>query len=274
MSSERRTPSRNPKDKLRVLARDAHGGLVTTERAAELLGLSPSQASLTLGRLVQRGWLARARRGLYLVLPLEAARDVGAIEDPWVLARELFAPCYIGGWTAAEHWNLTEQLFGSVFVVTAASIRHSRETFLGAAFYLVRGRRDRVARVSAIWRGRERVAVSDRERTIADGLAKPDWVGGVRHLVDILRAYRASKEWNPGRLLERMGELRSGAAFKRLGYLLECDPDASPLLVNAALARRTAGIVKLDPAVSVRGHLSTRWRLWINVPRERTTTDA
>lgn len=271
MSSERRTPSRNPKDKLRLLAREAHGGLVTTERAAELLGLSPSQASLTLGRLVRRGWLARARRGLYLVLPLEAGRDFGAIEDPWVLARELFAPCYVGGWTATEHWNLTEQLFRSVFVVTAANIRHSGEAFLGAEFHLVRGKQDRVARVSAIWRAQERVAVSDRERTIADGLATPSWVGGVRHLVDILRAYRVSKDWNPGRLLERLDEVRSGAAFKRLGYLLERELDADPHLVNAAFARRTAGVVKLDPAVGERGHLSTRWRLWVNVSRERTT---
>jgi predicted transcriptional regulator of viral defense system len=258
--------ARSQKETLRQLARGARGGLLTTERSAELLGVAPQVASLTLGRLVRRGWLSRIRRGLYLVLPLEADRERSVIEDPWVLARELYAPCYIGGWTAAEHWGLTEQLFRSTFVVTAATIRHSMETFLGAEFNLVRVKRERVAQVASIWRGRERIAVSDREQTIADALAKPSWLGGVRPLVDILRIYRESKGWNPHRLVEELEKIGSGAAFKRLGYIAETVLDGDPKLVNAALARRTAGLVKLDPSVAERGRISTRWRLWVNIP--------
>jgi hypothetical protein len=33
------------------------------------------------------------------------------IEDPWVLVPTLFGDSYIGGWTAAHHWELSEQLF-------------------------------------------------------------------------------------------------------------------------------------------------------------------
>lgn len=223
---------------------------------------------MTLGRLVRQGWLARVRRGLYLVLPLEANSRGGAVEDPWVLARELYSPCYIGGWSAAEHWGLTEQLFRSTFVVTAAAIRHTNESFVGTEFHLVRAKKSRVSSVRPIWRGRERVSVSDRERTIADALASPSWVGGIRHLAQMLRSYRSAKEWNPNRLLERVGEVDSGAAFKRLGYLAETVLSAEPVLVDAALARRTAGVVKLDPAVEGRGRLTKRWGLWINVALE------
>lgn len=263
------TFARDPKEILRRLARGARGGLITTERSAELLGLPPDRASLTLGRLVQRGWLTRVRRGLYLILPLEAGREGIAIEDPWLLARELYAPCYIGGWTAAEHWGLTEQLFRSTFVVTAATIRHSAETFLGAEFHLVRIAHERVARAAVLWRGRERVAISDRELTIADALAAPAWLGGIRPLGDVLRRYQDSKEWNPQHLIERLEEIGSGAAFKRLGYLAETVLDADRHLVDAALVRRTKGLVKLDPTVTNRGRIHTRWRLWVNVPLER-----
>lgn len=266
--------TRDPKETLRRLARGARAGLVTTERSAELLGIGADAASLTLGRLVRRGWLSRVRRGLYLILPLEAGRDGTAIEDPWVLARELYAPCYIGGWTAAEHWGFTEQLFRATFVVTAANIRRSRETFLGAEFHLTRGTQEHVAQVGQIWRGRERVAVSDRERTLADALANPSWVGGVRHCVEILRTYRESNEWNPKRLLERLEEIGSGAAFKRLGYFAETVLKADPHIVNAALARRTSGVVKLDPAIAERGRINTRWGLSVNVPLKRGTPDA
>lgn len=247
---------------------------MTTARAAALLRQSPAEASATLARLVRQGWLVRVRRGLYLVLPLEAGRDGGAVEDPWILARELFAPCYIGGWTAAEHWGFTEQLFRSTFVVTAAAIRHAKETFLGAEFHLVRAKRSRVGNVRPIWRGRERIAVSDRERTIADALASPSWVGGIRHLAEILRSYRSSKEWNPNRLIERVGEVDSGAAFKRLGYLAETVLSAESVLVDAALARRSAGVVKLDPAIEGRGRLTKRWGLWLNARLEAPPAEA
>ena len=274
MTGESLTVARDPKETLRRLARGARAGFVTTERSAELLGVEPKVASLTLGRLVRRGWLARVRRGLYLVLPLEASREGTAIEDAWVLARELYAPCYIGGWTAAEHWGLTEQLFRATFVVTSANIRRSRETFLGAEFHLTRGTRERVENFRQVWRGRERIAVSDQERTIADALANPSWVGGVRHFVDILRAYRESKEWNPNRLIERLEEIGSGASFKRLGYLAETVLEPDPHLVKEALARRTSGVVKLDPGIARRGRINTRWGLSVNVPVERGAPDA
>jgi predicted transcriptional regulator of viral defense system len=147
-------------------------------------------------------------------------------------------------------------------------------TFLGTEFHLVRAKRSRVENVRPIWRGRERIAVSDRERTIADALALPSWVGGIRHLAEILRSYRFAREWNPNRLLERVGEVDSGAAFKRLGYLVETVLSGEPVLVDAALARRSAGVVKLDPAVAGRGRLTKRWGLWLNVRLDASPADA
>ncbi len=256
---------RDPKEKLRRLARGARGGLVSTATAAELLGLPRGAATRTLLRLADRGWLSRVRRGLYLILPLEAGQDGGAVEDPWVLADELFGPCYVGGWTAAEHWGLTEQLFRSTFVVSAANVRETTRAFLGSEFHVVRASRERISSVPTIWHGKERLAVSDRERTIADALAAPDWMGGVRHLTDCLRTYRASKEWDPARLVARVAETGSGAAFKRLGFLAERLLGGDEALVAEAFSRRTTGNVRLDPAVPERGRLSTRWRLWVNV---------
>ena len=36
------------------------------------------------------------------------------VQDPWILVPALFAPAYIGGRTAAEHWDLTEQIFRDI----------------------------------------------------------------------------------------------------------------------------------------------------------------
>ncbi|HYB73107.1 MAG TPA: type IV toxin-antitoxin system AbiEi family antitoxin [Candidatus Sulfotelmatobacter sp.] len=187
-------------------------------------------------------------------------------EDPWVLAREAFSPCYIGGWSAAEHWGLTEQLFRSTLVVTAAHVRSRSVTLLGHGFRLFRVPRARIAALPLVWRGSERVPVSDRERTIVDCLRHPELCGGVRHLVDVMREYGGQAERNFAKLASTAREAASGAAAKRLGYLAERLWPQERRLIEEARHHLTAGYVKLDPAVARRGTLVRRWRLWVNVP--------
>ena len=248
------------------LARAAAGGLLTVPRAAEVLGVSSHQAAVQLGRLERSGWLARAQRGLYLVLPIEAMPGNGAIaEDAWVLATALFAPCYLGGWTAAEHWELTEQIFRSTFVVSAAPRRQQLENRLCTEFHIVRVRPDRMKGASPVWRSAQRVFVSDRERTIVDALIHPEWVGGIRHLAEMLTSYRESKEFDATKLLARANEQAKGSAFKRLGYLAERLWPQEHMLIEFAHKQRTTGVIRLDPAVTKRGTMSKRWGLWENV---------
>jgi predicted transcriptional regulator of viral defense system len=190
------------------------------------------------------------------------------VEDPWLLAVELFAPCYIGGWSAAEHWGLTEQLFRSTFVVSAAPLRKTEHNIAGVGFHVVTVPVRRVESVPDIWHGRERVRVSTPERTIADGLVSPTWVGGIRQLAEMLTAYRQSKAWKPDRLLDEVSTIGTGAAFKRFGFLLEALHLDEPRLIKAALNRRTSGLVKLDPAIKTKGRLVKRWGLWLNASIE------
>jgi predicted transcriptional regulator of viral defense system len=259
------TKRRARRDDIGRLARVARGGLVSVARACEALGLPPRATTLRLSRLARAGWLRRVRRGLYLLLPLEAqAGRTTTVEDSWILAKELFAPCYIGGWSAAEHWGLTEQIFRAVFVVTAAPIRRRSETIAGVGFRLVRTNARRVKAAKPVCRGAERVPVSDREQTLADGLASPDWVGGVRHLADMLATYRGSPEWNPTRLLDSVRAVGMGSARKRFGYLAETLWPDQTAIHKAAIKGLSAGLVKLDPAVASAGRISKRWGLRVN----------
>ncbi len=261
-----RGPRAGPREALAALSRAAHAGFVSVPMAAGLFGVSSRTAAVRLARLARRGWLARVRRGLYLVLPLEASTgSPTTVEDPWILAREVFSPCYIGGWTAAEHWGLTEQVFRSTFVVTAAHVRRGTAKLLGAEFHIVRVPSYRVKGVATLWRGRDRVAVADRERTIADALLHPDWVGGVRHLAEMMTAYWESDERRPDHLLHTLRILGRGAAFKRLGYLAEVRWPEATDLIAAARENRSAGVIKLDPSVSAMGRINKRWGLRVNV---------
>lgn len=249
------------------LARASKGGLLSVSDAAKALGTSRPETAAQLARLTRHGWLQRARRGLYLVVPLEAAPSQrSTAEDPWVLAREVFAPCYIGGWSAAEHWGLTEQLFRSTLVVTAAPVRATNVQILSHTFRVFRAPRSRLSSgIVTVWRGAEKIAISGRERTLVDCLRSPELCGGARHLAQLLQAYGASPEHDFGRLLTIAREVASGAAWKRLGYLAELLWPKETHLRDTARRRLSAGHARLDPAVRHPGKLATRWRLRVNV---------
>jgi predicted transcriptional regulator of viral defense system len=254
------------RQELRRLSRASTGGIIDIERSAIALNLSRIAAAERLAALRRRGWVERLRRGHYLILPLEADRALPVtVEDPWVLARELYAPCYIGGWSAAEHWKFTEQLFRSTFVVTAANIRSTVDHVLTTEFHLARIGPKRVEGASLVWRGRERVPVSDRELTLADALVSPAWVGGVRHLADMLYAYRDMPAADLRKILAHLEKIGRGAGFKRLGYLVETLFPEESDIIRRSLVHRSQGTIKLDPAVGARGKLDKRWGLWVNV---------
>ncbi len=248
------------------LLRDAPGGVFDVPTAARVWGTSPETTRVRIRGLVDRGWIRRLRRGLYLVLPLEISAGEGdVVEDTWVLAEHAFTPCYVGGWSAAHHWGLTEQLFRTTFVVTASSVRSSSVTIADSEFRVAKVPAPRVARASVIWRGAARAHVSDRELTIVDGLADPSWVGGFRHLVEIVRAYRSSEGWKPARLTARLAELDRGAAYKRLGFISEMLSPVPDEIVSACMVHRSAGVIALDPAIAERGHILSRWGVRVNV---------
>jgi predicted transcriptional regulator of viral defense system len=249
---------------LEELHREAHGAFDVKE-ASTILGVGQEEASQLLGYLARRGWLSRVRRGLYVAVPLDARHSGEWIEDPWVVADRLFSPCYIGGWSACAYWDLTEQVFRTLLVVTARRVRHRDEEIQGIPFRLtVRNEKAFFGTVS-VWRGQNRVAVSDPSRTVIDVLDDPGLGGGIRTVADVLGEYLRSEHRDDQRLVDYGDRFGNRAVFKRLGYLLEHGNVEAPELVEACLARRSRGLAKLDPAVDAPGRIVRRWGLRMNV---------
>jgi predicted transcriptional regulator of viral defense system len=228
------------------------------------LAIDRRAASRRLGNLARAGWLSRIRRAVYAVRPLDAMPGVGlAEEDAWALGARLFAPCYVGGWTAAGHWGLTEQLFRSTFIVTAKHVRKS-DTIVGrSAFRLGHG--EVPGRLKTVWRSGAPVKVSSVERTIVDACGNPAWVGGGRHLAEIFRAAVADGKLSAPHLLAELRHVATGAALGRAGLLTERYWPGAVSVIKYAVANRGAGYVRFDPAVNGRGRLKRRWGLWVNV---------
>ncbi len=249
--------------RLATLSR-AFGGPFTADEAAEALDVDRAEAARFVGYLASRGWLARVRRGLYAPVPLEASAPEEWRSDPWLVAARVFEPCYIGGWSACEHWGLTEQLFRDVLVVTARQQRRSTARVQGMDFRVVTRKQEALFGTRPVWRGRERIQVSDPSRTIVDVLDEPALGGGIRHGADVLVEYFEGEHRDEKTLIAYGDRLGNRTVFKRLGFLVEELGIDAPDLVAACTKRKSAGISALDPTVRTKGRITRRWNLRVN----------
>jgi predicted transcriptional regulator of viral defense system len=237
-------------------------GIIGVEEASDILKVTSTDAAKMLSRWSKKGWLARISRGVYIHIPLESRTLDIPLEEPWIIAERLFAPCYIGGWSAAQHWDLTEQIFRSVVVMTKQNPRNHTPIIRGTKFILRTISDKAMFGISPVWKGQVKVSVSNPTKTIIDMLNDPRIGGGIRSTVDMFINYMKSKDKNIDLLIEYTKRLGNGAVFKRIGFLLENYAPDEKSAINTCKSQLTKGNVKLDPKLGA-DKLVTRWRLWI-----------
>ncbi|MFH1146523.1 MAG: type IV toxin-antitoxin system AbiEi family antitoxin domain-containing protein, partial [Pseudomonadota bacterium] len=237
-------------------------GTIFVAEAAKILGISPPSTAKLLARWAKKGWLSRVRRGLYVPVPLESRTADIPLEDPWIIADKLYGPCYVGGWSAGEYWDLTEQIFRTVVVMTVRKPRDRNPTIKGTDFMLRTIQAEALFGLRSVWRGQVKVNVSDPTRTVLDMLNDPRVGGGIRSTMDMLSNYLKSQNTNLDLLIKYADKLGNGAVFKRLGFLLENLSPNDQKTINECKFRLTTGKAKLDPTIPTEV-LVTRWRLWI-----------
>ena len=253
---------RASREKLATVLRQSKGAISAAD-ASRALNVEQAEAARLLSNWSARGWLSRVRRGLYVSVPLESSTADLPLEDAWVVAERLFVPCYIGGWSAATHWGLTEQLFRSTLVVTTRRPRARRVDARGTVFVVRTVDKRAMFGLKTIWRGKAKVNVSDPTRTVLDLLDTPALGGGIRTVVDILKSYFRSTYRDPKLLIRYADQLGNKAVFKRLGFLTEVVAPDEAQLIAKCRKRLSAGNAKLDPKLPAE-RLVTAWRLWVS----------
>ena len=242
---------------VRVLA--AAGDVIYVRDVANTLQLDRTAAAQRLSRWREQGWLRRVGRGAYIAASIDTLGADHVLEDPWILVPALFAPAYIGGRTAATHWDLTEQIFRDVLVMTARTVREKRQERHGIPFTLKHIDQRKLFGTKAVWRHHTRVLVSDVHRTIVDILADPALGGGLQHVTECLTAYWRRSDRDDHKLVEYASQLGNGAVYKRLGFLAERQSNSSNL-VQLCEHSLSGGYAKLDPAQDC-PRIITKWRL-------------
>ena len=237
------------------------GDIVQIADAERTLDVSRTAAAKLLSRWSRQGWLRRVGPGIYAPVSLDSLVSEQVLDDPWVLVPALYDPAYIGGRTAAEYWDLTEQIFHDIVVMTERPVRTESLKHHGTRFTLRHVQAGMMFGTKSVWRGRTRIAVADVHRTIIDMLDDPKLGGGIQHVDDCLASYFRHRSQDSGKLIAYADRIGNGAIFKRLGFLAECRSGNTALL-DACRERLTQGNAKLDPTLSC-PRLATRWRLFV-----------
>lgn len=237
-------------------------GVISVSEAAELLAVPSSSAAKMLSRWAQSGWVSRVRRGVYISVPLESRTADIPLEDPWIIAANLYQPCYIGGWSAAEYWDLTEQIFRTILVMTVQRPRNRKQKIKGTDFLLRTVPSKSLFGLKPVWRGQTKIMVSDPTRTIIDMLNEPRLGGGIRSVTDIFVNYLKSDQKNLDLLINYAENLGRGAVFKKMGFLLEQLGYGDPVIIKRCQEKLSTGYAKLDASLPAE-RLVTRWRLWV-----------
>ena len=251
---------------LMMLHRAFHGPFDALQ-AASVLDLDVDRTRRLLAALADSGWLARVRRGWYIGVPIDASEPAEWREDPWVVAATLFSPGYIGGWSAVEHWGLTDQIFSVIYVVVGRKVTPTRQTLQGTDFLLRTVPKHSLFGTRRVWRQNLAVNVADPHRTVIDILDVPASAGGVLHAFEVLQAYFESEHVDNAKLLEYGDRLGRGTVFKRLGYLTERAKFADDEFVEACRSRITKGMSRLDPTGPPKGQIVAKWNLRVNIRR-------
>jgi predicted transcriptional regulator of viral defense system len=254
---------------VRKLASEGHR-IFTTALAREVapsIGLSEGYLIEALYHLVKSGWTVRLRNGLYAISSTVPGTTPA---HEFEIAMHLVSPAAISHWSAMHFHGLTDQSPREVFITTAAKAVPRRRTpgihhgfAVGhTVYHFVQVTPERFFGIEKVWVGDARIAITDPERTLLDGLSMPQYCGD---FAEAIHAFDVrSDNIDLSRIISYALKLDIAAA-KRLGWVLEKQGVDSKLL-EPLIKIPIRGYRVLDPTGPRKGPCNTRWMVQENLP--------
>ncbi|WP_136689327.1 type IV toxin-antitoxin system AbiEi family antitoxin domain-containing protein [Halorhabdus amylolytica] len=239
--------------------------VITISDIQNALDISNDKAKKIAYNLEKKKWLDRLKRGVYLIVPLEAGEKAEYTEHEYVIVSHLADPMYISYWTALNYHNLTEQVPLTVYAATTSRVPAQQIHNVEYKFVTVTEEKFFGYNTELVNKT-QKVKIADIQKTLVDCADHPEYCGGITELAKaVSNAGREEVDW--AIVSEYLLEVGNGAAIKRIVYLTD--------LFDIDLPRKdelkeafTAGYSKLDPTREDQGKHSSEYRLRLNVSKE------
>lgn len=243
--------------------------IFTLEDACEIYGRARQETSHFLRDLVNRGILARIKSGVFLILQM--GQESAQLDNWPVIARALSGnnDYFISHYSAMRLHGMTTHPLMNVIITMPK--RNASKKIHNLLYQFIYSKPNHFWGISKIWVTKhERVCVSDLERTILDGLDRPDLCGGIKEIARGIWNKQKQIDWK--KMAQYANEYHSKAAVKRLGYILETlnlGLDCIPLLEKIISPKKD--YILLDPNGLKIGTYLSRWRIRVNISNNEIT---
>lgn len=255
-------PSHGSRDDIRALLSRAPE-IFTNKQAQEILSMPTRTVNQKLSRWAKAGYLRRIRKGTYLQVPSYIENPQEWFGDEFKLALSIWPNSYFTGWTSANHWGLTEQVFRTLVLETSDRVRTENQLATANRFLVKRIKKlDLTWGIVNEWRDGLKISLADPSRTIIDVMTYPELGGGIRLGFEFLKAYLDDLDVHQ---LVQAAELHcSRAGLKRLGYLLELNGYSNRVELEKLNKKISKGIILLDPSKPRSGSRIMKWNILVN----------
>jgi predicted transcriptional regulator of viral defense system len=248
-------------DAYAILTAAGHVDPVEIETVADTLALSRSQASDTLSRMVSMGLATRIRRGLVLLKPPAEIGTPSLGEDAYIAALSLTdrKQSYLGFYTALHHHSQVLRPATTVFVATTERRRSRVLGGTSVRFVTVDPKRLFGIEMAA------GLPWSDPERTLVDGLARPEYCGRLDVVVGAF--HRSGSDLDVERFRSYVEQYGVVSVAKRGEYVLERLGVGSASKPAPLATKRLRHYIPLDPSGPPTGEPIPRWEVTDNIPQ-------
>jgi predicted transcriptional regulator of viral defense system len=188
----------------------------TLDEASSLYGREKHETIKFLGELIQRGVLARIKSGVYLVLQM--GQEDTQLNNWPVIAHYLAGTknYVLSHYSAMRLHGMTTHPLMDVFITRFE--RQRAKKINNITYHFIYSKPVHFWGFSARWiTKQDKVFVSDLEKTLLDGLERPELCGGIKEVVRGIWVKQNEIDW--AKLVQYSENFRTKASVKRLGYI-------------------------------------------------------
>lgn len=192
---------------------------------------NPGANEELISNLVKKNMVARLKKGKYIIIPQQFGVQKNYTGNPYIAAREIVnsPDYYIAFYSAMNFWGMLTQPLLTMFIATPK--RQYMPENLEKEFKFIYVKRKNIWGINEEWvTASEKVRISDRERTIIDVLAHPEFAGGITEAAKGIWITRDKIDFP--KLIDYARRYDKNSVAKRLGYLLEILEIKKPELIK------------------------------------------
>lgn len=253
---------------LKALARGGHRifEMALAKKYAPESNIKLEYLNEALTHLKQNGWIHKLRNGLY-ALDISFLGGIPIHEHE--IAMFLVRPAAISHFSAFQYHGLTDQIPHAVYISTLnTSIvpRLSSKSPLGPCingipYIFIKIKSDHFFGFTERWEASTKIVYTDYERTLLDGLCRPDLCGGIQ---EVLYAFQHNIDsLNIPKIIDYALK-HNIAVTKRLGWALESLKISSDAL-EPLKKRAVTSYTKLNMTADAKGSFNKQWMIIENI---------